>query len=43
MATFAQYAMAAAQEALTDSAWLPKSKRDYENTVRIQVRMVTWS
>ena len=34
MATFAQYAMAAAEEALDDAGWRPTSDADLEATVR---------
>ena len=34
MATFAQYAMAAAEEALDDAGWRPTSQADLEATVR---------
>ena len=33
MATFAQYAMASAQEALTDAEWEPTKREDLEATV----------
>jgi len=33
MATFAQYAMVAAQEALEDAEWLPSKEEDLEMTV----------
>jgi len=33
MATFAQYAMASAQEALEDAGWAPMSDDDLEATV----------
>lgn len=33
MALFAQYAMACAEEALTDANWMPKSEEDLEATV----------
>jgi 3-oxoacyl-[acyl-carrier-protein] synthase II len=34
MARFAQYAMAASEEALNDAGWLPKKEEDLEATVR---------
>jgi 3-oxoacyl-[acyl-carrier-protein] synthase II len=34
MATFAQYAMVASEEALADSGWAPKEEEDLEVTVR---------
>jgi len=34
MATFAQYAMASAHEALTDAGWMPTKEEDLEATVR---------
>lgn len=33
MARFAQYAMAASEEALNDAGWAPKSEEDLQNTV----------
>ena len=33
MATFTQYAMAAAQEALAQAQWLPEREEDLEATV----------
>lgn len=33
MATFAQYAMASAHEALTDAGWMPAKEEDLEATV----------
>jgi len=38
MATFAQYAMASAQEALTDAEWMPTEREDLEATVRQRTR-----
>ena len=35
MALFAQYAMAASQEALDDAEWHPESPEDFEATVGI--------
>ena len=35
MATFAQYAMASAQEALTDAGWMPTKQEDLEATVSV--------
>jgi 3-oxoacyl-(acyl-carrier-protein) synthase len=34
MAQFAQYAMVASEEALTDAGWFPKGEADLEATVR---------
>jgi len=34
MARFAQYAMVASEEALTDAGWSPKKEDDLEATVR---------
>lgn len=34
MAKFAQYAIASAQEALTDAGWMPTKEEDLEATVR---------
>jgi len=39
MATFAQYAMASAQEALTDAQWMPTEDEDLEATVSICTRL----
>lgn len=38
MALFAQYAMAASEEALQDSRWKPKTEYDFENTVSVVIR-----
>jgi hypothetical protein len=35
MARFAQYAMVASEEALSDAGWAPKNESDLEATVRL--------
>ena len=42
MATFAQYAMAAAQEALNDAGWTPTREEDREATVCYLLELMHW-
>ena len=37
MATFAQYALAATEEALQDAGWKPEKEEDLESTVSLPV------
>jgi 3-oxoacyl-[acyl-carrier-protein] synthase II len=43
MARFAQYAMAASEEALADAGWTPKKEEDLEATVRCVVNAQRYS